>query len=164
MSNRFENALPYFLPDGAPVRMVAEKVAADPKWVNATAEVTYRCKERGCLLAAVIRYDGQRYLYLNTHNAPHARDGRDQPRMDVMHCYALNEDYTAQENTPLGGTRTSHGMGCDHARYLLTTAQLASDVARFRGERRRVVIITGTNVPARGQQEADIPVVTTKVR
>lgn len=159
-----------FLPDGAPVRAVAEKVVTDTRWVTTTAEVMYRCKSHGCLLAAVVRHDGQRYLWTRDYLAPYERHGEKHPAARRMDCLRLDDNNTARSNPPLSGVSRVHRLDCGHARYVLTTAQLAADVDRLRGQSRRAVMIDGNRglaalLAANPDQVAeDIPVVSSRVR
>jgi len=170
---RFKSAEPFFgefIDQDAEVRQIAEKVVSDPQWVNSTAQVMYRCKSDGCLLAAVVRHDGQRYLWVRDHLAPYERDGKKYPAAKRMDCLRLDDDNTARSNPPLNGVSNVHRLDCSHARYILTTAQLAADVTRLRGQSRRVVMIDGNRgldalLAANPDQVAeDIPVVSSKVR
>ncbi|MGP5249428.1 hypothetical protein ACTXLS_07820 [Corynebacterium variabile] len=171
---RFKSAEPYFnefIDQDADVRQIAEKVVSDPQWVNSAAEVAYRCRgHRSCLLAAVIRHHGQRYLFLRNNQAPQERHGETRPAVERLDCLRVNADGTTVPNPPLSGVTTWNRLDCGHARYVLTAQQLQADVKRLRGTRRRVVMIDGSKglnaLLAANPDLAteDIPVVNTKVR
>lgn len=172
---RFKNATLYFnefIDRDADIRQIAEKVISDPQWVNSAAEVAYRCKGkgRGCLLAAVIRHHGQRYLFLRNNQPPQERHGEARPAVERLDCIRVNADGTTVPNPPLSGVTRWNRLDCDHARYVLTAQQLQADVKRLRGTRRRVVMIDGSkglNALLAANPDLtteDIPVVSDTVR
>lgn len=128
----------------------AQFVADSPQRAAKQAQVVYRCKKRGCLLAVVIRHHGHRYFAYRQHTIPEVltmgQDGLPRPHgKDPMRCVELPADTSTWW--------PDWSMNCDHSAYHLTRRQLAEDIESNRGRQRPIIVIDGNGVGAYDRPE-----------